>query len=169
MNAKFLTVLASAALLAGCASYRWTPSVPAEMRTVAVPTFRNDSNVTELGNVVTRQILREFQREGTFRIARVGDAALEIQGVVKEASSAFAGADRTAGRRHSIQNFTLKAVVSVVDHRKGKVLVNNRAYEVSVPYGADDDLMTGQRNASGRVAEELAARIVDDVLAQKWK
>ncbi len=168
MNARFLTALVSAALLAGCASYRWTPSVPSEMRTVAVPTFRNDSKVTELGNAVTRQILREFQREGTFRIARVDDAALEIQGSVTEAGSSFAGADRTAGRRHSMQNFTVKAVVSVVDHRNGKVLVNNREYKASVPYGAGGDLMTGQRNASGRVAEELATRIVDDVLAQKW-
>ena len=168
MSAKFLTVLSTAALMAGCASYRWTPSVPTEMRTVAVPTFRNDTSVTELGNVVTRQILREFQREGTFKIARVDDAALEIQGAVTGAGSSFAGADRTAGRRHSMQHFTVKAVVSVVDHRKGKVLVNNRTYEVSVPFGSDSDLMTGRRNASGRVAEELATRIVDDVLSQKW-
>lgn len=168
MSARFLTTLASAALLAGCVSYRWTASVPAEMRTVAVPTFRNDSNVTELGNVVTRQILREFQREGTFRIARVEDAALEIQGAVTAASSSFAGADRTAGRRHSMQHFTVRATVSVVDHRNGKVLVNNREYEVSVPYGANGDLMTGRRNASGRVAEELATRVVDDILEQKW-
>lgn len=168
MKMRFLTTFMSVALVTGCASYRWAPSVPAEMRTVAVPTFRNDSNVTELGNVVTRQILREFQREGTFRIARVDDAALEIQGSVKSADSAFAGADRTAGRRHSVQNFAVKAVVSVVDHRNGKVLVDNREYEVSVPYGSDGDLMTGQRNASGRVAEELATRIVDDILAQKW-
>ena len=168
MNAKFLTVLASAALVAGCASYRWTSSVPTEMRTVSVPTFRNDSNVTELGSVVTRQILREFQREGTFKIVRGEDAALEIQGSVVSATSAVAGTDRTSGQRHSLQDFALKAVVSVVDHRNGRVLVNNRTYEVSVPFGADGDLMTGRRNASGRVAEELATRIVDDVLSQNW-
>lgn len=168
MSARFLTAFISAALLAGCASYRWTSSVPVEMRTVAVPTFRNDSNVTELGSVVTRQLLREFQREGTFRIARADEAALEIQGVVTAASSSFAGADRTAGRRHSAHDFTVKAVISVVDHRNGKVLVNNREYEVSVPYGSNGDLMTGQRNASGRAGEELATRVVDDVLARKW-
>ena len=42
------------ALVAGCTAYTWTSPIPAEMRTVAVPTFRNESNVTEMGNVVTR-------------------------------------------------------------------------------------------------------------------
>ena len=71
---------AMAIALAGCV-YSWRPSVPADMRTVAVPTFRNSTDVTELGAAVTRQVLREFQREGTFRIVRLDDAALEVQGV----------------------------------------------------------------------------------------
>ena len=52
------------------------------MRTVSVPTFRNETDVLELGAVATRQTLREFQREGTFRIASQDDAALEVQAVL---------------------------------------------------------------------------------------
>ena len=48
------------ALAAGCRAYVWTSSVPEDLRKVAVPTFRNESDVTELGNVVARQVLREF-------------------------------------------------------------------------------------------------------------
>jgi len=36
---KILPAVLAAFALAGCASYRWTSSVPADMRTVSVPTF----------------------------------------------------------------------------------------------------------------------------------
>ena len=85
MRSLAFTVAACAAMLAGCGtSYSWRPQVPAEKRTVTVPTFANETDVTELGAVAARQILREIQREGTFRIATGDDAALEVQGVLKK-------------------------------------------------------------------------------------
>ena len=84
-----LIVPVLAAVLAGCqTSYAWRSSVPEDMRSVAVPVFRNASDVTGLGSVVTRQVLREFQREGTFRIASSDDCAVEVVGELKKASSA---------------------------------------------------------------------------------
>ena len=80
---KFLLALVTVAALAGCRSpYSWTSDVPQKLRTVAVPTFRNESDVTELGVLAATQILSEFQREGTFKIARPDDAAGEVQGVI---------------------------------------------------------------------------------------
>lgn len=163
-------VVLGAAVLgaAGCASYRWTSNVPKEMRTVCVPTFRNESNVTELGTIVPRQILREFQREGTFRVAHIDEAALEIQGIIKAADSEYVGGDRRVGSRLAMNELQMKAIVSVIDRRNGKVLVNNREYTATAPFASGQDLATGQRNASGRVAEDLATKIVDDVLNMKW-
>ena len=83
---RFAFALVFATLLAGCASsYCWRPAVPQKMRSVCVPTFRNETGVQELGAIATRQLLREIQREGTFKIRNAGDAAVEIQGVVKSA------------------------------------------------------------------------------------
>ena len=162
-------VLGAAVLgVAGCASYRWTSGVPKEMRTVCVPTFRNETDITELGNVASRQILREFQREGTFRVARMDDAALEIQGVLKSAGAEFVGGDRRTGMRYGVHNLTVKAVVSVIDRRNGKVLIDNREYTAVGAFTTGQDVSTHKRNASGRVAEDLATRIVDDVLRMKW-
>ena len=93
--------------LCGCGTdYCWRSSVPETVRTVAVPTFRNESNVMELGAVATRQVLREFQREGTFKIRATGDAALEVQGVVRSAHAGISAYDRRAGSR--ISAFTLE-------------------------------------------------------------
>ncbi len=169
MNGLMKMIVPMAVLvLSGCASYRWTSAVPENRRTVAVPTFRNESNVTELGSIATRQILREFQREGTFRLARVGDAALEIQGTILSAKADIEAYDRRTGARGREYEMTAQAVVSFVDKLDGRVLVDNRRYFARTTFLVNDDIATGQRDASGRLADDLARQIVDDVLDYKW-
>lgn len=156
-------------VLTGCATnYGWGPRVPADMRSVAVPTFRNESEVTELGSVTTRQVLREFGREGTFRISSVGAAAVEIQGVIKSASLGTLAYDRRAGLRSSSHEFKMTAEVSVIDKKTGRVLVNNREYEARTTLSVGQDYDTAQRDASGRLADDLARQVVDDVLNLNW-
>jgi len=157
------------ALAAGCASYSWRPSVPADKRTVVVQSFINESDVTELGDIAARQVLRELQREGTFKVARPDDAALEIQGVVKDASSSVVAYERRTGARNRERRFTMTASVSVVDRLGGKVLVDGRRYKASTTFLVNDDVVTGERDASGRLAEDLARQVVDDLLALKWQ
>lgn len=158
-----------ATFAAGCASeYSWTSKVPKDMRTVSVPVFRNESEVTELGSVTARQLLREFQREGTFKIAEVGGSAVEIQGVIKSANAGTSGYNRGTGMRFSNFDFTAVAEISVVDKKRGKVLVDNRRYEARTTFIGSDDYLTSRRDASGRLAEDLARQVVDDVLSLKW-
>ena len=134
---KILPMALAAFALAGCASYRWTSPVPSDMRTVCVPTFRNESDVVEIGAVAARQVLREFQREGTFKIAPADEAAIEVQGVVKFASAALIHFKRTVTMRAYEQRLVVSADVSVVDRRSGKVVVNNRRYVAETTYFSD--------------------------------
>lgn len=153
----------------GCiTAYKWTSSVPEKMRTVCVPTFRNESNVTELGTIVSRQILREVQREGSFKVARPADAAVEVQGIIKSTRSGYCAGDRHSGARLGEYVFTVVAVVSVIDRVNGRVLVDNRRYEAVTTFVANQDKMTGERDASGRAAEDLALQIVDDMTSMQW-
>jgi len=162
-------VLGLSLALCGCVTaYRWTSSVPEGMRTVTVPTFRNDSNVTELGNIATRQVLREIQREGTFKVKRPDDAAVEIQGVIRQAQAGYSAGDRRTGARLGEYTFTLSADVSVIDRVNGKVLINNRRYSAVTTYVTNQDRLTGERDASGRAADDLAQQIVDDLTSMQW-
>ena len=162
-------IMLSALAFAGCrTSYSWKSGVPADLRTVTVPTFRNESDITELGSIATQQILREFQREGTFKIAGPDDAAVEVQGVIKSAAASFGGGNRKTGMRLGDYRFAAAAEVSVVDRRNGRVLVDNRRYSAEAVFASEFDLSTAMRNASGRLAEDLARQIVDDVLAVQW-
>jgi len=162
-------VLAAVALtsivVAGCSSYQWRPTVAEGFRTVSVPTFRNESNVQALGSTMATQLLREFQREGTFKIRRVGDAALEVQGIVKSCGSGAGGYDRRSGLRLTSYNFRARVVVSVVDKRNGRVLIDNKVYHPETTFTANQDLTTAQRDSAGRLAEDLARQVVDDVAA----
>ena len=163
--ARGAACLALAALVAGCGtSYSWRSSVPESARTVAVPTFRNESDVTGLGAAAARQMLREIQREGTFKVAHAGDAALEIQGVVKTVRAGGVAYDRRAGMRYASYTLNAVAEVSVVDKRSRKVLVDARRYVASAPVTSSQDMSTSRRDASDRLMQSLAAQVVDDLL-----
>ena len=162
-------MLAALCATCGCGtSYSWRSSVPEEMRTVSVPTFRNESGVTELGAVATRQVLREFQREGTFRIRTAGEAAIEVQGVIKSVKPAMAAYNRRAGGRVAAYDLSATAEISVIDKRTRKVLVDNRKYVANATFTAGQDRTTAVRDASGRLMDDLARQVVDDILNLKW-
>ena len=164
-----LVLVGTSVLVAGCGTdYAWRSSVPEEVRTVSVPTFRNESDISELGVLSARQILREFQREGTFKIRATGDSALEIQGVIKSASATLAAYDRRSSMRHGAYTLDAVAEVSVIDKRTRKVLVDNRKFKATASFTAAQDLTTARRDASGRLAEDLARQVVDCVLGLKW-
>lgn len=158
-------LLALALMAAGCGAYRWSGEVPGELRTVSVPVFRNESDVTELGSVAARELAREFQREGTFRLSARDEAALEIQGEITgitRGNTAFG--DRFTHRRRSEYDFSMQVKVSVIDRRAGKVLVDARKYTARTTFVAEQDLLTAERDASGRLAEDLARQVVDDLV-----
>ena len=159
-----LSSLASVALLlVGCSSYRWTSNVPEELRTVAVPVFETRTSSAELGPIVTQYVLREFQREGTFSIRRSGDSALEVQGSIVKASRDPAAFNRGYGSRASEYRYTVTAEVSLINKDTGKVLLNNRRYEAETTFLTRGDLLTTQRDAAARIAQEFDRQIVDDV------
>lgn len=152
-------------LLSGCASYSWGPSVPAEYRTVSVPVFENLTEVSELGPMVSQYTLREFQREGSFRIARPSDAAIEVQGVLKHMDREGVAYDRGKGMRVSEYRYTITAEVTFVDKKNGKVLLDRKRFVGETTFLTQSDLLTGQKNAAARIANDIAVQVVNEALA----
>lgn len=168
MNAILKTVAGSAMLAAcaaGCKSYTWTSSVPEEYRTVAVPVFENRTNSAELGPIVTQYTRRELQREGTFKLRRTGDAAIELQGSITHMRRGALTYDRSLGTRANSYRYIVTAEVSVIDKKTGKVLLDNRKYTAETSFLTHNDLLTGQRNAAARIGQEMGRQIVDDLVA----
>ncbi len=164
---KSLTIasLCAAAMLAGCAGYTWGTSVPEDFRTVSVPVFENLTEVSELGPMVAQYTLREFQREGTFRVARPADAAIEVQGAIRGTTRDGVAYDRARGMRTSEYRYTVTAEVTFVDKRNGKVLLDRKAFTGETTFLTQHDLLTGQKNAAARIAGDIARQIVNEALA----
>lgn len=160
--------LLTAACICGCANYRWTSRVPDEMRTVAVPVFENRTASAELGPIVTQYVLREFQREGTFSIRRSGGASIEVEGSIVKANRHPVSYDRTYGSRASEYRYLVTAEVSIVNKDTGRVLQANRQYTAETTFLVQGDLLTAQRNAAQRIAQDLARQIVDDVVSYPY-
>ena len=161
----FIVAAMMAAGLGGCASYTWTSQVPEEYRTIAVPTFENRSNAAELGPISTQYTRRELQREGTFKLKRTGDAAIELQGVIVSAKRHALTYDRSLGTRANSYRYLVTAEISVIDKKTGKVLLDNRKYVAETSFLTQNDLLTGQRNAAARIGQDLGRQIVDDLTA----
>jgi hypothetical protein len=157
--------LLAAALLSGCAGYTWGTSVPKEYRKVSVPVFENMTAVSEIGPIVTQYTLREFQREGSFRIVRPENAAIEVQGVLRSMRREGVAYDRGEGMRASEYRYVVVADVTFVDKKNGKVLLERKGIKGETTFLTNDDLLTGQRNASFRIADDIARQIVNDALA----
>ncbi len=163
--AGMLAVAALAAGLGGCASYTWTSAVPEEYRTIAVPVFENRTKDAELGPIATQYTRREVQREGTFKLKRTGQAAIELQGAIVGARRGALTYDRSLGTRANSYRYLVTAEISVIDKKNGKVLLDNRRYVSETTFLTQNDLLTGQRNAAARIGQDLGRQIVDDLVA----
>ncbi len=164
INAVAVATLLAAGLC-GCASYTWKSAVPEEYRTVAVPVFENRTNAAELGPITTQQLRRELQREGTFKLRRTGDAAIELQGSIVNVQRGALTYDRSLGTRANAYRYVVTAEVSIIDKKTGKVLVDNRKYTAETSFLTQNDLLTGQRNAAMRIGQDLGRQVVDDLVA----
>ncbi len=169
MKLKPLVCLLPLVLLGACATdYRWTSRVPEELRTVAVPVLENRTMSAELGPICATYALREFQREGTFKIRRAGDAALEVQGAIVDARWSGATFSRSDGLLARECRYCVTAEISLVDKKNGRVLQDRRKYTAETTFSAAGDFLTGRRNAAPRIAQDLARQIVDDVCSYPY-
>ena len=162
---KGFALVLPALAICGCANYSWTSHVPDELRTIAVPVFENRTMSAELGPIVSQYVLREFQREGTFSIRRSGGSSIEVQGSIVKAERRPVSYDRAYGSRADEYRYLVTAEVSIINKDAGRVLQTGRRYTGETTFLVQGDLLTAQRNAAQRIAQDLARQIVDDVVS----
>ncbi|MDD4016581.1 MAG: LPS assembly lipoprotein LptE [Kiritimatiellae bacterium] len=159
--------LATALLAAaGCATYKFGSAVPEELRTIAVPVFENASGYPEIDAVVTQYVLREFQREGTFKIRSLDNASLKLLGKLVKTETQSLNYDRNYGSRTSEYRYTLVAEITLVERGTGKLLIDAMPVKANTTFLTHGDMLTGMQDAYPRIAKELARAITDAVLAQ---
>lgn len=169
---KFLTPLALGAFAAvitlgtGCAGYRLgsvKPAALSHVESVAVPVFKNDTLEPRVQVLVTNEVIKQMQRDGTYRVAdpkRGGDAIL--RGTIIEIDRRQLRGSRTDVLRTREIEITVRLDYVLEDAESGAEL--NRG-TISGTTGAylDPNFELTERQAIQLAAEDAAQKLTSQI------
>lgn len=88
MKSLYFAALAAVLMLcSGCAGYHLGATLPKKMegiKSIAVPTFHNETLVPRLESLAASTVVLEFQRDGTLQVCRTGDADVILEGTIEK-------------------------------------------------------------------------------------
>lgn len=153
----------------GCAGYRLGPVNPAMAggRTVFVQPGINQTLEPQLAEALTSALRRQFQREGTFRLARAGEADIVLTSTVVELhriAVSFQPQDIVRPRDFQL---ALKARVRAVERGSGRVLLD-RTFQGQTLMRIGADLTLSERQVLPLLADDLARQVVLALAEGEW-
>lgn len=151
-----------AVALSGCAGYTLGPAKPAylsRVQSISVPTFRSDVTEARTETLVTSSVIKELQRDGTYRVAREGAGDATLVGTIESL-------ERTPVR--TVRGNVLQPAEFILEMKirfelreggvNGRVLDGGRV-SGQASFFVSTDLTQDQRQAIPRAAEQAAARL----------
>lgn len=168
MKKAFPTFL-FALLLSGCAGYHLGPATPAYLRqihSIAVPTFRNATLLPRIEALVTTTVIKQFQQDGTFRIANEDNADATLKGEIIAVGRSPARSLR--GNVLATTEFFLSLRVRyTLVGRDGKTMTGPSEAAGLTSFFVDEDVNTDERQALPLAAEQVAVHLVSQ-LSEGW-
>lgn len=166
---KSLSAIVAALLLfsVGCAQYRLGSMLPKDIKTVYIPTCRNQTSEPLIEQDVTRAVLAQVQMDGSLRVAGESDSDVVLEITIKrfwlDPVSYEAGSASTANQ------YRMNLNASFVLYRRGTHAV---VVESPTVTGWHDFDFTGDMSSSKAIAllpaaEDLGRRIVSQIV-QYW-
>ncbi len=163
----FLPLLAL--LLAGCAGYQLGPMPPramADVKTLAVPMFVNETFEPRIEALVTDTVISQIQQDGTYRILREKDADAILQAQIVELGRNKARSVRGNTLASSEFNLTLRVRYTVTRRSTGEVLVSREAAGTT-SFFINNDLQQDERQAIPLAAAKLAVELTSQI-SEGW-
>ena len=162
--------LAAALLLlltAGCANYRLGSMLPDDLKTVYIPTCKNETAEPLIEQDVTRAILAQIQMDGSLRVASADDAdtVLEIT-LTKFWLDPVA---YEAGKSSTANQYRMSIKASFVLRRRAdnSVVVDSPSVTGWYDFDFAGDMTSSKNVALRPAAEDLGRRIVSQIV-QYW-
>ena len=155
--------------LTGCLGYHIGPVKPYYLRdvhTVAVPTFKNHTLLPHIEVLVTDTVIKQLQQDGTFQIAKGGDADATLTAEIIRINRVPARSVR--GNVLATVEFSLAMSVrySVIG-RDGTQLVGSAEATGTTTFFVSSDPATDERQALPLATENLATQLVSQ-LSEGW-
>jgi|HubBroStandDraft_3_1064219.scaffolds.fasta_scaffold05600_2 outer membrane lipopolysaccharide assembly protein LptE/RlpB len=169
-----LSLLAFLLLGAGCGYHTVGHSVqlPANVKTIAIPTFKNETNTYRIEQMLTASVVREFTTRTHYHIlngsnendaSEAADATL--RGTVLSTSASPLTYNSATGQAASVL-IVVSMKVSLSD-RQGKVIYQNPSYLFREQYEVSQDLASffeEDSPAFRRLSQDFARTLVSNIL-----
>jgi outer membrane lipopolysaccharide assembly protein LptE/RlpB len=162
-------VAAGALCLSGCLGYHIGPVKPYYLRdvhTIAIPTFANKTLLPRIEALVTDTVIKQFQQDGTFRVASEANADATLKGEIMRMDrtpARFVRGNVLATREFAL---TMRVKYSLVG-RNGEVLAIPNEATGSTSFFVGTDVTTDERQALPLATEQLAKNLVTQ-LSEGW-
>ncbi len=167
-NLRFSALLLLLAT-AGCGYHTVGHSVqlPASVKTIAIPTFKNETNTYRIEQMLTKSVVREFTTRTHYQVLNdasdIADATL--RGTVLSTSASPLTYNSATGQAASVL-IVVSMKVSLSD-RQGKVIYQNPAYLFREQYEVSQDLASffeEDSPAFRRLSQDFARTLVSNIL-----
>jgi outer membrane lipopolysaccharide assembly protein LptE/RlpB len=141
--------------------------VPADVKTIAVPAFKNESLTFRIEQQLTSAVTHEFLERTHYRILPdLADADAVLRGTVKDVRARAITFDINTGRATSLQ-VQVTADVKLEDLHTHKILFSNSNYVFREEYQESESpaaLFQEDQAALERLSHDLARTLVTDIL-----
>ena len=141
--------------------------IPPDVKTIAVPAFKNPSSTFRIEQQLTAAVTREFLERTHYRIVpNPADADAVLRGTVKDVRARAITFDINTGRATSLQ-VQVTADVKLEDLHSHKLLFSNSNYVFREEYQVSESpsaLFEEDKPALDRLSRDLARTLVTDIL-----
>jgi outer membrane lipopolysaccharide assembly protein LptE/RlpB len=162
-------LLATLLLAVGCGYHTAGHAVelPENVKTIAVPPFKNETLTYDIGQMLTASVVREFTTRTRYHILNETseDADATLRGTVLSTAASPLNYDTATGRAASVL-VVVSMRVSLSD-RNGKLLYQNPAYLFREQYEVSQDLKSffeEDSPAFRRLSQDFARTLVSNLL-----
>ena len=165
----FFAVAMCSLCLGGCLGYQIGPVKPYYLRdvhTIAIPTFENKTLLPRIEVLVTDTVIKQFQQDGTFRIASEENADAILKAEITRVERSPSRSVR--GNVLATSEFTLvmRVKYSLVG-KNGEVLAQPSEVNGATSFFVGTDVTTDERQALPLATEQLATNLVSQ-LSEGW-
>lgn len=162
-----ILMLAPMLLLPACASdptqgYAFASTYDTQIKTVAVPIFRNESMARGIELQLTEAIIKEIQRRTPWRIADSDRADTTLTGAITSSTlSVLSDSPRTGLVQEQAIQITIR--FDFRDNRTGDSLAARDGFSATATFaperGVGDRLELGERSAIDELARDLVSEL----------
>ncbi|MFZ0955116.1 MAG: LptE family protein [Candidatus Sulfotelmatobacter sp.] len=154
---------------AGCGYHTAGHSVqlPANVKTIAIPTFKNETNTYRIEQMLTASVVREFTTRTHYQVLNDASEAADatLRGTVLSTSASPLTYNSATGQAASVL-IVVSMKVSLSD-RQGKVIYQNPSYLFREQYEVSQDLASffeEDSPAFRRLSQDFARTLVSNIL-----